>query len=532
MNLPKRHTESFFIIVGAGAAGAAAAKCFTASGLAERTLLIEKHSEPGGSAGYFSRGQPRRTFDAGATQLIECSPGHIQHELFTLSPALNQPRAEEVFERIPCVTQHWDGQDRKVVLHADGRVEWRGAHAPSAEETAELQLLEKFLSICLREANWMWTLLSHIPRFPLQSFSDVARALKVFLHVPFRKKITFPFLFLFNCEQMMRWHGIRRSGLAFDVLSGLLVDTTQNIPAKSPWLAASMGISIVARGIFRCRKGMRSYFRPLISSFEEHGGHYSPHQSLVGLQTTERGFLLTLRNQRTQELTQFETHQSVMLNMTVWDVVNGIIPENDPLTQTRVYRRWQSIAKNEQGWGAFALHALITDQPEWPDAPFYHQIFPSENEPPELQSSLYVSIPARNDAANPSGSRVLTATLHVRTNAVSEERRSEFKDILVARIERNLNSRLMQVESATPRTFERYIGRLHGQVGGFPLRLSNFLFLAPPSTIYHPFQSSCRLIVMGDTVFPGQGVVACSVSGIAAFERASGMNFQEMPRIS
>jgi phytoene dehydrogenase-like protein len=521
-------STSKFMIVGAGAAGTAAAKCFAAAGLAQQVVLFEQHSEPGGSAGYFSRGQPRRTFDAGATQLIECGRGQLQHDIYSLSPAQGQRPAEDIFERIPAVIQHWHMDEKKIVIHADGRVEWRGTQPPDDQQTAELQKLENFLAVCQHEADWMWRLLSHIPRFPLQSFSDICRAAAIFFKVPLSKKFMFPVLFLLNCNQMMRIYGIRRGSLAHDVISGLLVDTTQNSAEKSPWLAAAMGISIVGRGIFRCKNGMRSYFRPLMSSFEEKGGEYKPHQKLVRLESSATGFKLTFRDGRSGEQSTYETQESVLLNLTLWDIVNDLIPEADVLRENRVYRKWQKIAATEKGWGAFAVHALIKDQPDWPDHPFYHQIFPAAHEPEFLQSSLYVSLPARYDPANPQGFRVLTATLHIRTESSTEENRSVCRDFLAARIERNLGSPLSQIETATPRTFERYIGRLEGQVGGVPLRVRNFLFLSSPSVLAHPIKPECKLILMGDTVFPGQGVVACSVSGIAAFERATGIDFEKI----
>ncbi|NBX16519.1 MAG: hypothetical protein EBR09_04055 [Proteobacteria bacterium] len=523
---PQFESESAFIIVGAGAAGTAAAKCFAAANLAHRTMLFEQHSEPGGSAGYFSRGQPKRTFDAGATQLIECSAGQLQHEIYSLSPAQSQSPAEEIFQRITAVTQHWDHDSRKVIIHADGRVTWSGSGIPTPHQTAELRKLESFLAVCLRESEWMWTLLSQIPRFPLQSVADMRRALQIFLKVPFLKKLTFPFLFVLNCEQRMRLSGIRKGGLAYDVLSGLLVDTTQNTAARSPWLAASMGISIVARGIFRCRKGMRSYFRPQIAAFEEKGGQYFPHHRLTCLESVESGFRLTFSDLRSGEKKIVSTDRSVLINLTLWDMVNNLIPPSDPLTRSRVYRHWQRIAGREKGWGAFAVHALVEDQQHWPDSPQYHQIFPAAHEPECLQSSLYVSTPARDDPANPKGYRVLTATLHVSADACTDENRSELGDFLVARIENNLGSKLSQVETATPRTFEKYTGRLSGQVGGVPLRLGHFLFFSFPSLLRHPHRRNCNVIVMGDTVFPGQGVVACSVSGISAFERATGIEFE------
>jgi phytoene dehydrogenase-like protein len=516
------------VIVGAGAAGSAAAKCFAAANCAGQTIWFEQHSEMGGSAGYFSRGQPRRTFDAGATQLIECASGALQERLYSLAPAKDQAPAEQIFQKIDSITQHWPALARRVVLHADGNVVWNAERPPTPSEQNDIDRLKKFLGTCAKEADWMWKLLADIPRFPPQNFRDVLRALKLFLQVPLRKKITFPYLFLASARHMMRRHGIAKEGLADDVIRGLLVDTTQSTPEHSPWLAAAMGISILSRGIYRCRKGMRAYFRPLLSSFEEHQGSYLPHHQLVRIETHSDGFLLSCRNTHSGDVIQYLATESLMLNLTLWDLCGSLFPENDPVRRTRIFQTWKKKSAHERGWGAWAVYALVEDKPEWDDGPLFHQIFPSPTEHPLLQSSLYVSIPARDDPAHPAGQRVLTATLHVEARDYSSEERNLFTAQLVARIEEALRSKLSHVESALPATFAKYTGRAHGQVGGFPLTHRNFMFGAPPAQLVHPINKRTKLLLMGDTVFPGQGVVACSVSGIVAFERATNLTFASL----
>jgi phytoene dehydrogenase-like protein len=516
------------LIVGAGAAGSAAAKCFASANLANSVVWLEQHSEPGGSAGYFSRGSPKRTFDAGATQLVECAEGLLQEQLFSLTPARQQEAASQIFERIPTITQHWPGQNRSVQLSAEGHVTWASKRPPSAEEKHEVALLENFLKICSTEAHWMWNLLGQIPRFPPQLGSDFLRALELFWAVPFKKKLLFPYLFFTNARQIMNRHKIPSSGLANDVISGLLVDTTQSTPEKSPWLAAAMGLSILSRGIYRCRKGMRSYFRPMVSAFEEHSGVYKTHEQIVKIETHSDGFLLTSKNKKNQQESQYLVERAALLNLTVWDIVGGLIPAKDPIRNTRLYRSWQRRAERERGWGALALYALVPDQPDWPETPHFHQIFPQDSEHPSIQTSLYVSIPSRNDPANPEGFRVLTATVHTEARALSNADKELFTAQLCKRIEAALGVTPHAVESATPRTFERYTARKEGQVGGFRLTLANFMFFAMPSCLVHPINKQTKLLLMGDTVFPGQGVVACSVSGIIAFERATNLRFRSL----
>lgn len=493
-------------------------------------VWLEQHSEPGGSAGYFSRGQPRRSYDAGATQLIECAPGFLQERIFSLAPAQSQTPSQSVFEKIPIITQHWPDLSRSVQLHEDGRVEWTSAYPASEEERREMAVLERFLRICSTEAQWMWNLMSHIPRFPPQNWSDIRRALELFMRVPWQKKVLFPFLFLASARWMMSRHGIAQRGLANDVVSGLLIDTTQSSPEKSPWLAAAMGLSILQRGIYRCRKGMRSYFRPILTSFEEHNGQYKPHSRLVKIETRADGFLITSKNTLSQQESQYLVTGAALLNLTIWDIVDNLVPAEDPIRQSKIYRIWEKRATQESGWGAFAIYALVEDKESWPAHPLYHQIFPRSAEHPALQSSLYVSIPARDDPAHPTGFRVLTATLHTDITPLSEVERELFKQQLKERIESALEVSLLNVETAHPGTFARYTARRAGQVGGVPLKFSNFMFFATPSLLVHPINKRTQLLLVGDTVFPGQGVIACSVSGIIGFERATNLTFRSLLR--
>ena len=62
-------------------------------------------------------------------------------------------------------------------------------------------------------------------------------------------------------------------------------------------------------------------------------------------------------------------------------------------------------------------------------------------------------------------------------------------------------------EVGTPLTFEKYTGRYEGRVGGIPHLLDYYPFLYP--SCLTPDSNFFRV---GDTVFPGQGVVGV-VSG-------------------
>jgi phytoene dehydrogenase-like protein len=65
----------------------------------------------------------------------------------------------------------------------------------------------------------------------------------------------------------------------------------------------------------------------------------------------------------------------------------------------------------------------------------------------------------------------------------------------------------------TPRTFARYTHRARGRVGGVPSTFSALLHALPPVT---PFEN---LYLVGDTVYPGQGIPAVVLGALNVADR-------------
>lgn len=532
-----------YVVIGAGAGGIACAKLLALSESGD-VLLCESHSEPGGCAGYFSRGGPRRSFDAGATQLVACGPGQLQRTLLLMGKSPEDQRAAALmFEPIPSLTQHWIDRGLRVELKATGHARLAAGSLRAGED---LLALERFLAKAHAEAGWMWTLLNSIPRFPLQGLGDVIRAARLGLSVPIRRWLALPFLFTASVATMTRRSGVsERNAVAQDIISGLLIDTVQTSPRDAPWLAGCMGLSILSHGIVRVRGGMRTFFRSMLSDVKAAGGTYRPRSRLVRLETVEAGFKLTLvrvrqsngkesggTNSEAKAEAEFETilcTDGLALNLTLWDVTGDLVPAGDPLRRHPVFRAWERRAHRERGWGAFALYGTLECAPDQPDGPWFHQIFPRAQDPSDTRTSLYVSVAGKDDPSNPSGARVFTATIHVDADDWTPERRAACEGALRSRLEAALGARVNHLETATPETFARFTGRARGQVGGLVLRLRNFLVFAPPSRLAHP-NGRTELCLVGDTVFPGQGIIACSVSGIIAWERLTGRAFAAFTR--
>ncbi len=133
--------------------------------------------------------------------------------------------------------------------------------------------------------------------------------------------------------------------------------------------------------------------------------------------------------------------------------------------------------------------------------------------------TLFVSIPSIHDPTlAPEGRHVLhcfaserESSWPARGKPYREQKRERAEQVL-ARLERlmpGLRGAVDHLESATPRTNERYIRRPGGTYG-LLLRRSYDLMLRPQNST--PIRN---LFCTGDSCFPGQGVTAVAASGAA-----------------
>jgi phytoene dehydrogenase-like protein len=132
---------------------------------------------------------------------------------------------------------------------------------------------------------------------------------------------------------------------------------------------------------------------------------------------------------------------------------------------------------------------------------------------------IFVSISARNDGHAPAGLRAATVSTHValqtmRTDDVSgtiaavNGIQARMADVLGRKAP---ELRIRASMTASPRTWKRFVGRSEGAVGGPPrvAGLASYRDVGAQSlSPDHP-----QLWLVGDSVFPGQSILATAVGG-------------------
>jgi prolycopene isomerase len=210
-----------------------------------------------------------------------------------------------------------------------------------------------------------------------------------------------------------------------------------------------------------------------------------------------------------------EVHRApaVVSNATVWDTFNRLIPSERHRVEEGKFLRapsWFQLFLGIDGSivpERFHVHHIIVD--EWAQYD-------------ELGGTIYFSMPTVLDPTlAPEGKHIVHAFVTAETwqwDKYSREggqynrAKEEYAASIIARIERILPGLSKAVElsvSATPLTHERYLSRYKGSYG--PLLKAGQNVLQKPQN-RTPVKN---LYAVGDSAFPGQGVIAVTYSGVS-----------------
>ncbi len=122
------------------------------------------------------------------------------------------------------------------------------------------------------------------------------------------------------------------------------------------------------------------------------------------------------------------------------------------------------------------------------------------------------------------GKRVLNISTHALPevwfgmNGKYEEAKQEVEDFIVEQLREKLpgfrDAQIGVIDTATPVSWENWVYRKKGRVGGIPQSMARSLLNWTPHET--PFKG---LYLCGDTTFPGQGIPGVTLSGINVYSR-------------
>lgn len=166
------------------------------------------------------------------------------------------------------------------------------------------------------------------------------------------------------------------------------------------------------------------------------------------------------------------------------------------------------------GWGAVMLYAIAREPEGATPDPVHLQLVGDARAPLIEGNHAFVSVSARSDGFAPAGLRSITVSTHADLRSWREDGHADRAAAIQERMRALVRRHAPEWSSwtlslpASPRTFQRFVGRSGGWVGGVPLRAGRW----PWTGAFHrPVVPGLWLV--GDSIFPGQSILSAAVGG-------------------
>jgi phytoene dehydrogenase-like protein len=467
------------LVIGSGFGGLTAAALAAHDGLSVQ--LIERHTRPGGCAGDFGLGG--FWFPAGATVVTGLEPGGILRQVFdTLTVATTET-----------------GLDPSIVFHAGGVAvpyvsdleEWKRSLRERFPETAPAY--ERFWDWTHHAGGAVYRIGATLPSLPPQRLADVRRTL------PAASPAVVPLLPLVfrTLEHEKRRLGARGEPVIDGMIDALLMDATGAPAAECSAIQGAIALDLYRRGCQQVAGGTAKLAMQLVRSIRQDGGGVRFGVGVDGLREERNGWVARLSDGSTIR------SRTVIANV-------------PPAALERLLGRPPALPKAGTSWSAFVLHLGIDAEGLAPLHPYHQVVHPGS---PHGNSfiSIFPSAKVGRSRWSVSVSRHVDPRAWQTFDSETACLRLRMEQRLLSDVETvipDVRNRVLLLQSATPRTYERYTGRPGGFVGGLVQR-PNVVALRAPG--HRPGRG---LFLAGDHVFPGQGTVGTALSGINAYRDA------------
>lgn len=488
----KTNTNYDVIIAGSGMGGMSAAAMLASDGY--KILILEAAHAPGGcSSSFYRKGY---WFESGATTLIGFDK-HQPLKRLELATGLEIPR----IKLEPGMQVHLDG---KTITRYENPERWI---AEVKRVFGNDQSQESFWKLALDVAEVVWKASETNPFFPPKSMKEwfqlaINNNPAHFWVLPYALR---------SVADVMNSHGLNTPHFRRFVDEQLMI-TAQATAENTPFLFGAPALTYTNYSNFYVPGGLIKMVEAIKDFVEDQGGALHTKEAVEHIVKEENSYkVFTPRDTYSAPL--------VVSDIPVWNMAE--------LTSRKMKRYFQQESeKFSEAWGAFTL-GLVTGDTYPEDLPLHHQLHLPEGAsiPYTRSNSIFVSMSHPDDAIRSrKGNRVLNISCHTETDVwfsmdgSYEQRKGEVEEHIIRHLQKTLpgfgKAEIINVFSGTPVTWQNWVYRKRGRVGGIPQSMARSLLDWTPAS--PPFKG---LYLCGDTVFPGQGIPGVTLSGINVYYR-------------
>ncbi|KAL2327320.1 hypothetical protein Fmac_020747 [Flemingia macrophylla] len=488
------------IVIGSGIGGLVAGTQLAVKGA--RVLVLEKYVIPGGSSGFYQRNG--YTFDVGSSVMFGFSD---KGNLNLITQALEAVGCQMQVVPDPTTVHFHLPNNLSVLVHKeyDKFIEELTNYFPHEKEG-----ILKFYGKC-------WKIFNALNSLELKSLEEPLYLFGQFFQKPL-ECLTLAYYLPQNAGAIARKYIQDPNLLSFIDAECFIVSTVNSL--QTPMINASMVLcDRHFGGINYPLGGVGGIAKSLAKGLVDQGSEILYRANVTGI-ITKQGKAIGVRLSDGREFYA----KTIISNATRWDtfgkLLKGVpLPKEEENFQ-KVYVKAPSFLSIHMGVKAEVLP---------PDTDCHHFVLESNwNKLEEPYGSIFLSIPTVLDPSlAPEGRHIL----HIFTTSSMEDwedlSREEYEakkqlvaDEITSRLENKLfpglRSSIDFMEVGTPKTHRRYLARDQGTYGPMPRRI-------PKGLLGMPFNTTGidGLYCVGDSCFPGQGVIAVAFSGVMCAHRVA-----------
>lgn len=488
------------IVIGSGIGGLVAATQLAVKGA--KVLVLEKYVIPGGSSGYYER--DGYTFDVGSSVMFGFSD---KGNLNLITRALAAVGCEMEVIPDPTTVHFHLPNDLSVQVHRE-YIDFISELA--AKFPHEKDGILKFYGEC-------WKIFNALNSLELKSLEEPIYLFGQFFQKPL-ECLTLAYYLPQNAGDIARKYMKDPQLLSFIDAECFIVSTVNAL--QTPMINAAMVLcDRHFGGINYPVGGVGGIAKSLSKGLVDQGSEILYRANVTSI-ILEHGKAVGVRLSDGREF----FGKTIISNATRWDTFGKLLKGE---TLPKEEENFQKVYVKAPSF--LSIHMGVKAEVLPPDTDCHH--FVLEDDWARLEEpygSIFLSIPTVLDSSlAPEGHHIL----HIFTTSSIEDweglstkdyeaKKKVVADEIISRLEKKLfpgiRSSIAFMEVGSPKTHRRYLARDKGTYGPMPRR-------TPKGLLGMPFNTTAvdGLYCVGDSCFPGQGVIAVAFSGVMCAHRVA-----------